>query len=152
MTMATRNHQLMRAFENLIKLEPDEDWQNLAVCASADPEVWFPEKGGSTQEAKKICLSCPVRRQCLQSALDRDERFGVFGGYSERERRSLKTADQQSTASDRSREARTLEAPTVGPMCGTESGAKTHSRRGERSCRACQSAATSARRQRKITA
>jgi WhiB family redox-sensing transcriptional regulator len=66
-------------------------WQDDALCATADPEEWFPEKGGTTRWAKKICWEhCPVRKQCLQLALDNDERFGVWGGLSERERRRLK--------------------------------------------------------------
>ncbi len=59
-------------------------------CGSADPEVFFPERGGSTKEAKRICAECPVRTDCLELAIDNDERFGVWGGYSERERRKLK--------------------------------------------------------------
>ena len=37
-------------------------WQERALCAQTDPEAFFPEKGGSTREAKKVCLSCDVRR------------------------------------------------------------------------------------------
>lgn len=65
------------------------DWQEDAVCAQADPEAWFPEQGGSTLAAKRICLACPVVAQCLAYALEHQERFGVWGGYSERERRRL---------------------------------------------------------------
>jgi hypothetical protein len=36
-------------------------WQDRALCAETDPEAFFPEKGGSTREAKKVCLSCDVR-------------------------------------------------------------------------------------------
>ena len=50
----------------------------------------FPEKGGSTREAKRICLGCEVRDACLEYALANDERFGIWGGLSERERRRLK--------------------------------------------------------------
>ncbi|MDR1295544.1 MAG: WhiB family transcriptional regulator [Bifidobacteriaceae bacterium] len=65
-------------------------WQERALCAQTDPEAFFPEKGGSTREAKRICDSCEVRAQCLEYALANDERFGIWGGYSERERRRLK--------------------------------------------------------------
>ena len=65
-------------------------WQERALCAQTDPEAFFPEKGGSTREAKKICLSCEVRAECLEYALAHDERFGIWGGLSERERRRLK--------------------------------------------------------------
>jgi len=64
-------------------------WQDRALCAQTDPEAFFPEKGGSTREAKKVCRSCEVRAECLEYALEHDERFGIWGGLSERERRSL---------------------------------------------------------------
>ena len=62
-------------------------WQERALCAQTDPEAFFPEKGGSTREAKKVCLACDVRGDCLEYALAHDERFGIWGGLSERERR-----------------------------------------------------------------
>ena len=65
-------------------------WQERALCAQTDPEAFFPEKGGSTREAKKVCASCEVRSECLDYALENDERFGIWGGLSERERRKLK--------------------------------------------------------------
>jgi WhiB family transcriptional regulator, redox-sensing transcriptional regulator len=65
-------------------------WQADSLCAQTDPEAFFPEKGGSTREAKKICASCEVRAQCLEYALQNDERFGIWGGLSERERRKLR--------------------------------------------------------------
>ncbi|WP_172149082.1 WhiB family transcriptional regulator [Isoptericola chiayiensis] len=65
-------------------------WQERALCAQTDPEAFFPEKGGSTREAKKVCASCDVRSECLDYALEHDERFGIWGGLSERERRKLK--------------------------------------------------------------
>jgi WhiB family transcriptional regulator, redox-sensing transcriptional regulator len=66
------------------------DWQDRALCAQTDPEAFFPEKGGSTREAKKVCRGCEVRAECLEYALEHDERFGIWGGLSERERRRLK--------------------------------------------------------------
>lgn len=65
-------------------------WQEDALCAQTDPEAFFPEKGGSTRDAKRICSSCEVRAQCLEYALKNDERFGIWGGLSERERRKLR--------------------------------------------------------------
>lgn len=67
-----------------------EAWKEDALCASTDPEAFFPEKGGSTREAKRVCAACDVRVECLEFALDHDERFGIWGGLSERERRRLK--------------------------------------------------------------
>lgn len=68
----------------------EEQWQERALCAQTDPEAFFPEKGGSTREAKRICMGCEVRTECLEYALANDERFGIWGGLSERERRRLK--------------------------------------------------------------
>jgi WhiB family redox-sensing transcriptional regulator len=65
-------------------------WQRDALCSQTDPEAFFPEKGGSTRDAKRICSGCDVRQQCLDYALQNDERFGIWGGLSERERRKLK--------------------------------------------------------------
>jgi WhiB family redox-sensing transcriptional regulator len=65
-------------------------WQERALCAETDPEAFFPEKGGSTREAKKICTGCEVKAECLEYALANDERFGIWGGLSERERRRLR--------------------------------------------------------------
>ena len=68
----------------------DAGWQERGLCAQTDPEAFFPEKGGSTREAKKVCLTWDVRQDCLEYALEHDERFGIWGGLSERERRKLK--------------------------------------------------------------
>lgn len=69
----------------------DGEWRADALCAETDPEAFFPEKGGTTaREAKRICAGCDVRSQCLETALDRNERFGIWGGLSERERQRLR--------------------------------------------------------------
>jgi WhiB family redox-sensing transcriptional regulator len=73
----------------------DESWRQAALCAETDPEAFFPEKGGSTREAKRVCAGCPVRLQCLEYALGNDERFGIWGGLSERERRRLRLARRE---------------------------------------------------------
>lgn len=77
--------------------DPDPDraadalaWQESALCAQVDPELFFPEKGGSTREAKAVCARCSVKAECLAYAFEKDERFGIFGGLSERERRKVK--------------------------------------------------------------
>lgn len=68
----------------------EEPWMERALCAQTDPEAFFPEKGGSSRDAKRTCLKCDVQADCLEYALERDERFGVWGGLSERERRAVK--------------------------------------------------------------
>lgn len=72
-------------------LDVDEaTWMIQARCLDADPEAFFPQKGGSTKEAKRICSACPVREDCLDFSLRNEERFGIWGGMSERERRRLR--------------------------------------------------------------
>ena len=70
---------------------PDtQNWRDDALCAETDPEAFFPEKGASSKDAKRVCAQCSVREQCLADALSKDESFGVWGGLSARERRRLK--------------------------------------------------------------
>lgn len=68
------------------------NWQHRAACRrpGVDPDAFYPDKGESTRPAKRICAGCPVTAECLQYALDNNERWGVFGGLSERERRKLR--------------------------------------------------------------
>ncbi|HJQ00113.1 MAG TPA: WhiB family transcriptional regulator [Jatrophihabitans sp.] len=66
-----------------------EPWMEFGLCRQTDPEVFFPEKGGSTRDAKRVCAGCEVRSECLLYALEHKERFGIWGGLSERERRRL---------------------------------------------------------------
>jgi len=79
--------------EELSGLVGSPVWWFAGLCAQTDPELFFPEKGGSVREAKAVCAGCPVRAQCLEHALAHGERYGVWGGLSERERRRLKQAD-----------------------------------------------------------
>jgi WhiB family redox-sensing transcriptional regulator len=101
-----------------------------ALCAEIDPDLWFPEKGGNSRPAKQVCQSCEVRDQCLQYALDRDVRFGIWGGLSERERRRLRVI--RSRAGQRA---------TGAINHGTEGGYKAHRRRNEDACADCLAAA-----------
>lgn len=66
-----------------------KNWRDSALCAQTDPEAFFPDKGTSPKPAKQVCGRCPVRSECLDDALLRRERFGVWGGLTERERRVL---------------------------------------------------------------
>jgi WhiB family redox-sensing transcriptional regulator len=83
-------HDLLLVMADVGADEGELSWQERSLCAQTDPEAFFPEKGGSTREAKKVCVGCEVRQECLEYALANDERFGIWGGLSERERRKLK--------------------------------------------------------------
>lgn len=83
----------MNIIDAILGTNHEDDWQHKAICSQTDPEAFFVEKGGTTKPAKKICLGCPVRQECLDYALKHDERWGVWGGYSERERRRLQRGE-----------------------------------------------------------
>jgi WhiB family redox-sensing transcriptional regulator len=71
-------------------LDEVDGWGERGRCAETDPEAWFPEKGASTRNPKQVCMGgCEVREECLTYALLNGERFGVWGGLSERERRQI---------------------------------------------------------------
>ncbi len=65
-------------------------WQERANCLGVDPDLFFPERGASTREAKGVCRGCEVRIECLEYALAQGEKFGIWGGLSERERRRVR--------------------------------------------------------------
>lgn len=69
-----------------------QPWAGSSLCTSVDPEIFYPEKRSSAQaqRAKKICSRCEVRTACLEYALATGERYGIWGGTSERERRRLR--------------------------------------------------------------
>jgi len=67
-------------------------WQARANCMGVDPELFFPERGSSTREAKEVCRGCVVRAECLEFAIANSEKFGIWGGMSERERRRVRRA------------------------------------------------------------
>lgn len=73
-------------------IEPVEagTWQDEANCLGVDPDLFFPERGASTREAKEVCRGCVVRDECLEYALANGEKFGIWGGMSERERRRIR--------------------------------------------------------------
>lgn len=102
-------------------VDDDVAWQASAACDGLDPELFFPERGESTAKAKAVCAACPVREQCLEYALTNGEKFGIWGGLSERERRRLR----------RERGGRRL------AECGTRSGYERHRYRDEVACADC---------------
>ncbi len=85
----------MRGSELLAELmdaAPERTWQRQANCMGVDPDLFFPERGASTREAKEVCRGCVVREDCLEYALTNSEKFGIWGGLSERERRRIRRA------------------------------------------------------------
>lgn len=73
----------------LLKQHVLGDWQEFAQCRGRDPEIFYPQRGVPTASAKALCRECPVKVECLEHALVNEERFGIWGGLSERERKKL---------------------------------------------------------------
>lgn len=114
----------------MISLPEVPEWFDRARCRHvADPDIFFPSKGGSALDAKAICRACPVLEQCQAYALEHREKFGVWGGLSEHDRRDKRTGVKRV-------------APTPSDLCGTYKGYCRHRRRGEVACPPCGRSAT----------
>lgn len=72
----------------------DKDgWRERANCKGINANLFFPERGDNHHDinaAKRVCRSCEVREQCLEYALTNYETIGIWGGMSERERRTIR--------------------------------------------------------------
>lgn len=79
--------------ESFVAHLANPDWQDDAACAGAAADLWFPEHGegksATAKQAKAVCADCPVQRECLHYALYNNEKYGVWGGLTERERRRI---------------------------------------------------------------
>lgn len=91
-TNAPAGHVYLPTFHNYA---PPPAWTEQALCAQTDPDSFFPDKGGSTRAALTTCAQCPVTLQCLEYALDNDERFGIWGGVTERKRHEMRKERRQ---------------------------------------------------------
>lgn len=84
------------ALEGAAELQ-EPAWQDFALCAEVDPDLFFPEQGEPNSAAKKICRGCPVRGECLEYSLSLDEDpDGIWGGYSLWERRRMRRTNTTS--------------------------------------------------------
>ena len=100
----------------------DEWWIERAACRGMDTELFYPGRGDDTSQAKATCQRCPVADECLDYALRLGEKWGVWGGRSERERRSLRRDGPKPFEH------------------GTPNGYSRHYRIGEKPCDACRDA------------
>jgi len=69
--------------------DEEDDWRAWAVCRGLDPDIFYPHYERDSGPAKKVCETCPVREPCLEWALSTRQPYGVWGGLTEKERRSL---------------------------------------------------------------
>lgn len=78
----------MTSFSDDIAMDA-ESWVTRAACRGADPAIFFPGPDDDAAEALAVCARCPVRQECLEYALEARERYGIWGGTTERQRRRL---------------------------------------------------------------
>lgn len=112
------------------------DWLDNANCKGMDPSLFHPVRHDmrGVAEAKAVCAGCEVSAECLTWALDNNERTGIWGGTSEKERRQLRKAHPPK--------------PKV-VRCGTPAAYRAHLRRGEAPCWSCRAAMATERLQSK---
>jgi hypothetical protein len=84
------------------------DWRNFAECLQSDPELWFARDGDYTSRCRAIaiCGLCPVKAECLEAGMD--EEFGIWGGLTARQRRSIRRNRRQTPAAGTERRLRAL--------------------------------------------
>lgn len=70
--------------------EADPSWRDRALCRGLDARLFFPERGESVQEAKRVCRACPVAVECRNYAIDGCEQVGIWGGTTPRERQHVR--------------------------------------------------------------
>jgi len=71
-------------------LERRPAWHRQAACRGEGPATWFPGQGGDTEPAREVCAGCPVAEEC--HAAGSMERFGIWGGMSNRQRKAARRA------------------------------------------------------------
>ncbi len=116
-----------------------ESWMQDAICRQVDPDLFFPSYNDPTtshiadaRNAKAICKTCPVQLECLDAALRRGERHGIWGGVN---MGSNRAAQREEMRRQRGIELDRSEFDEHGGP--TDAGARRHYRRGEKPCQAC---------------
>lgn len=80
----------MSIIGEVLNIAPPEKWVEEAICPQVgDWDLWFPEGGTNPRDARKVCLQCPVRADCLEWAIRTGQPYGVYGGFTDGERKSL---------------------------------------------------------------
>jgi WhiB family redox-sensing transcriptional regulator len=87
-------------------------WRERAACRGTDLQVFFPGRGEPAEPARQVCAGCPVRQPCLDYALSHGITHGIWGGLTERDRRTLRT--HRTSAARRERDAAIAAAAAAG--------------------------------------
>jgi len=72
------------------ELSSRSSWWGLASCQGVNPDLFFPASEQDATPALEICASCPVREVCLEHALTSEEREGIWGATTPRQRREMR--------------------------------------------------------------
>lgn len=72
-----------------------QDWMNDAACRGMPTDLFFPQRGEPLNQIRAVCAGCRVAAECLEYALTNTDKFGVWGGKSEKERRKLRHTQPQ---------------------------------------------------------
>lgn len=75
----------------MLDVATDRSWIMEAACRGLDPSLFFPETGRAPKEARQVCETCEVRIQCQNYALANGEKWGVWGGLAELDRRRIRS-------------------------------------------------------------
>ena len=81
---------IAEAIEIAVGNGPKNGWWHCGACWAGDASLFFPERGQSAAPGKAVCSACSMRATCLAAALLTNERFGIWGGLTERQRRLLR--------------------------------------------------------------
>ena len=78
-----------------VRSTAEDEWRDDALCRNTDPELFFPigTTGSAVvaiEEAKRLCMSCTVSKECLDFVLETNQDSGVWGGHSEEDRRAIR--------------------------------------------------------------
>jgi WhiB family redox-sensing transcriptional regulator len=103
------------------------EWMESASCAGVDSAIFFVDEGRSVARARSVCRACPVRQDCLDYALTNGERYGVWGGLTERERCKVVRGQTAPDVTDLA----------CADKCGTTTGYDRHRRVGQGACADC---------------
>lgn len=118
------------------------DWRREAACIGVDPSAFFAEGNYAVEQsraARQICAACPVRTWCAEFAIQIGERYGVWGGMTQRELRQRRQRPRR-----KPRRPKAATTPREPAKCGTRSGYQRHRANGEEACAPCRQANTDA--------
>jgi WhiB family redox-sensing transcriptional regulator len=88
---STLRNSSSRIISRLEVLE-QPSWRQKALCSHTSTDTFFPEKGGSAKNAKQICEQCTVQKQCLDFAMSKNVKYGIWGSQSFIDRETLRKA------------------------------------------------------------